>query len=197
MLPRTLDHGEAAAIPLAEQLSATLADRCRRAAPELRIFNEYGPTEATVGCVVYEADGRQTREGAESGNGWDHFGATFEYANGARGFHMARQWAGCWSQNSDTVLADNRLVFTRWDGYDRGPLDDWEHGRNDLEAADTALVPQIGSILAWLSAQRGVTCVRMSGSGATCFALFDSEADRDSAETGVPREWWRLATRLR
>jgi len=88
-------------------------------------------------------------------------------------------------------------VFARWDGYDRGPLDDWQHGRNDLEAAATALVPQIGSILAWLSAQRGVTCVRMSGSGATCFALFDSEADRDSAETGVPREWWRLATRLR
>jgi len=88
-------------------------------------------------------------------------------------------------------------VFARWDGYDRGPLNDWRHGRNDLEAAASTMVPQIGSILAWLSTQRGVSCVRMSGSGATCFALFDSEADRDSAETGVPREWWRLATRLR
>jgi 4-diphosphocytidyl-2-C-methyl-D-erythritol kinase len=37
----------------------------------------------------------------------------------------------------------------------------------------------------------------MSGSGATCFALFSSEADRDNAAEGVPREWWRLATRLR
>ena len=49
----------------------------------------------------------------------------------------------------------------------------------------------------FVSAQRGATCVRMSGSGATCFALFETETDRDSAETGVPREWWRLATRLR
>lgn len=88
-------------------------------------------------------------------------------------------------------------VFARWDGYDRGPLKDWQDGRNDLEAAATSMVPQIGSILAWLSAQRGAACVRMSGSGSTCFALFESAADRDRAEMGVPREWWRLATRLR
>jgi 4-diphosphocytidyl-2-C-methyl-D-erythritol kinase len=88
-------------------------------------------------------------------------------------------------------------VFARWDGIDRGPLDDWRKGRNDLEAAATELVPQIGGILAWLSAQGGAECVRMSGSGATCFALFRSEAERDKAEVAVPREWWRLATRLR
>lgn len=88
-------------------------------------------------------------------------------------------------------------VFSRWDGADRGPLDDWRNGRNDLESAATALAPQIGGIIAWLSAQSGAECVRMSGSGATCFALFSSEADRDEAEVAVPREWWRLATRLR
>jgi 4-diphosphocytidyl-2-C-methyl-D-erythritol kinase len=37
----------------------------------------------------------------------------------------------------------------------------------------------------------------MSGSGATCFALFDSEQMRDAAETAVPREWWKLSTFLR
>jgi 4-diphosphocytidyl-2-C-methyl-D-erythritol kinase len=37
----------------------------------------------------------------------------------------------------------------------------------------------------------------MSGSGATCFALFDSEGARDAASEAVPREWWRLATFLR
>jgi 4-diphosphocytidyl-2-C-methyl-D-erythritol kinase len=37
----------------------------------------------------------------------------------------------------------------------------------------------------------------MSGSGATCFALFDNDAARDQAAIAVPREWWRLATRLR
>jgi 4-diphosphocytidyl-2-C-methyl-D-erythritol kinase len=88
-------------------------------------------------------------------------------------------------------------VFQRWDGTDRGPLSDWRHGRNDLEAAATSLAPQIDGILAWLSAQDGAHCVRMSGSGATCFALFGTEAQRDRAATAVPREWWRLATRLR
>lgn len=88
-------------------------------------------------------------------------------------------------------------VFAGWDGADRGPLRDWRNGRNDLEQAAIALVPQIGAIIAWLSAQRGAECVRMSGSGATCFALFESEAQRDRAAMAVPREWWHLATRLR
>ena len=88
-------------------------------------------------------------------------------------------------------------IFQRWDGTDRGALHDWRHGRNDLEQAATSLAPQIGGILARLSAQPGADCVRMSGSGATCFALFGSEAQRDSAAMAVPREWWHLATRLR
>lgn len=88
-------------------------------------------------------------------------------------------------------------VFAAWDGIDRGPLGCWREGRNDLEAAAKALVPQIGTVLAWLSAQSGTEFVRMSGSGATCFALFNSENARDSAADAVPREWWRLATYLR
>ena len=88
-------------------------------------------------------------------------------------------------------------VFATWDGEDHGALGDWREGRNDLEQPAISLVPQIGTVLAWLSAQRGAAFVRMSGSGATCFALFDSEQARDSAADGVPREWWRLATFLR
>lgn len=88
-------------------------------------------------------------------------------------------------------------VFERWDGTDRGALGDWRDGRNDLEAAATSMAPQIGGVLAWLSAQSGADHVRLSGSGATCFALFASEAERDSAAMAVPREWWHLATRLR
>jgi 4-diphosphocytidyl-2-C-methyl-D-erythritol kinase len=37
----------------------------------------------------------------------------------------------------------------------------------------------------------------MSGSGATCFALFGSEEARDSAAIAVPREWWHLRSFLR
>lgn len=88
-------------------------------------------------------------------------------------------------------------VFARWDGVDRGELEDWREGRNDLETAARSIVPQIGGILAWLAAQRGAEFVRMSGSGATCFALFESDAARDHAAVAVPREWWCKATRLR
>ena len=88
-------------------------------------------------------------------------------------------------------------VFGHWEGTDRGPLGDWREGRNDLEPAAIALVPQIADVLDWLRGQPGAEFVRMSGSGATCFALFASEAARDEAAAAVPDQWWRLATRLR
>lgn len=88
-------------------------------------------------------------------------------------------------------------VFAAWDGTDHGPLGEWRSGRNDLEEPAKTLVPQIGLVLAWLSAQGGAEFVRMSGSGATCFALFSSEDDRDAAAVAVPREWWHLASLLR
>jgi 4-diphosphocytidyl-2-C-methyl-D-erythritol kinase len=88
-------------------------------------------------------------------------------------------------------------VFARWDGVDRGALGDWREGRNDLEAPAKALVPQIEAVLSWLGTRPGATFTRMSGSGATCFALFASEQARDEAVEHVPREWWRLPTFLR
>lgn len=88
-------------------------------------------------------------------------------------------------------------VFAAWDGVDRGPLGNWRDGRNDLEAPATALVPAIAEILAWLRAQPAAAFVRMSGSGATCFALFDNPGARDAAAAAVPARWWHLATRLR
>ena len=95
------------------------------------------------------------------------------------------------------VPLSTAAVFSGWDGVDRGPLGDWREGRNDLEPAAIALVPQVEAVLAWLGLQRGVTFSRMSGSGATCFALFEDAAARDEAANAVPREWWRLATELR
>jgi 4-diphosphocytidyl-2-C-methyl-D-erythritol kinase len=88
-------------------------------------------------------------------------------------------------------------VFARWDGIDRGPLGDWREGRNDLETAARALVSEIGDVLEWLGRCEGVSFVRMSGSGATCFALFESESARDLAASASPPSWWRLATHLR
>jgi 4-diphosphocytidyl-2-C-methyl-D-erythritol kinase len=88
-------------------------------------------------------------------------------------------------------------VFAQWDGVDRGPLGDWRVGRNDLEAPALRLVPQIGEVLAWLRGRPDANFVRMSGSGATCFALFHDEQGRDRAAAAVPSIWWHLASRLR
>ncbi|WP_084607641.1 4-(cytidine 5'-diphospho)-2-C-methyl-D-erythritol kinase [Sphingomonas jaspsi] len=88
-------------------------------------------------------------------------------------------------------------VFAVWDGMDRGPLADWREGRNDLQQPAISLVPEIGEVLQWLEEQPGAAIARMSGSGATCFALFDSEADRTRAAFACPEKWWNLATFLR
>lgn len=95
------------------------------------------------------------------------------------------------------VPLSTREVFAAWDGVDRGPLGDWREGRNDLEAPARRLAPAIGDVLDWLAAREGVNFSRMSGSGATCFALFDDEAARDDAAAACPSNWWHLATFLR
>jgi 4-diphosphocytidyl-2-C-methyl-D-erythritol kinase len=51
--------------------------------------------------------------------------------------------------------------------------------RNELTDAASGLVPEIGAVLARLRALPGVLLARMSGSGPTCFALFN---DRSAAE---------------
>jgi 4-diphosphocytidyl-2-C-methyl-D-erythritol kinase len=97
-------------------------------------------------------------------------------------------------------------VFVGWDGIDRGPLAGGDPlaaalaGRNDLEWPARALQPVIGDVVAALSAQPGVVLARMSGSGATCFALFEGAALRDEADRAIETAhpgWWRLATTLR
>lgn len=95
------------------------------------------------------------------------------------------------------VPLSTAAVFRAWDGVDRGPLAGWGDGRNDLEPAAIGLVPEIAGVLDALGEAR---FARMSGSGATCFGLYRTEAERDSAAASIaaahPR-WWILATRLR
>jgi 4-diphosphocytidyl-2-C-methyl-D-erythritol kinase len=94
------------------------------------------------------------------------------------------------------VAVSTAAVFKAWDQQDHGPLDpaDPHGGRNDLEAPARALAPAIDDVLAFLAAQPGVTLARMSGSGATCFALFDTPESRDTVT--VPNDWWHLTTTL-
>ena len=95
------------------------------------------------------------------------------------------------------VALSTAAVFAQWAGVDRGPLGDWREGRNDLEAPARSLVPEIGAVLEWLNDRDGALHVRMSGSGATCFALFANEEQRDRAAAACPASWWHMASNLR
>ncbi len=64
--------------------------------------------------------------------------------------------------------------------------------RNDLEPPAVGLAPVIGDVLAALRARPGCRLARMSGSGATCFGLFDTPGDAADAAGSFPDTgWWR------
>ena len=104
------------------------------------------------------------------------------------------------------VPISTAAVFAGWGGIDHGPLDAADPiaaaiaGRNDLEPPARRMAPVIDELLGCLKALPGVRLARMSGSGATCFALFEDASDRDRAaefvRTAFPRAWL-LATALR
>lgn len=96
-------------------------------------------------------------------------------------------------------------VFKGWDGTDRGALPQGSArqialaGRNDLEAPAIALCPVIADVLAALRATQPLLA-RMSGSGATCFALYENEdAMHRAAEelASANPGWWLMQGRLR
>ncbi len=64
--------------------------------------------------------------------------------------------------------------------------------RNDLQAAAIGLCPAIAEALERLAASPGCRLARMSGSGATCFGLFDTPraAARAAAAGPWPPAWW-------
>lgn len=102
------------------------------------------------------------------------------------------------------VGVSTAAVFARWDGVDRGGLGDGDvwamaaAGRNDLEPPARALAPAIDKVLDLLGRAPGVVLSRMSGSGATCFAVFQSVAARDAAApVAQGKGWWTLPTFLR
>ncbi|HET6223569.1 MAG TPA: 4-(cytidine 5'-diphospho)-2-C-methyl-D-erythritol kinase, partial [Dongiaceae bacterium] len=70
---------------------------------------------------------------------------------------------------------------------------------NDLEAQAVALLPVIADLEAALAAQPGCLLAAMSGSGPTCFGIFDTEASADRAAAALRRAqplWWVVQTRL-
>jgi 4-diphosphocytidyl-2-C-methyl-D-erythritol kinase len=76
----------------------------------------------------------------------------------------------------------------------------WLHEqRNDLEPPAIAVQPIIADILGAISALPDCQLARMSGSGATCFGLFPSEAAAVLAALLLQKDhpnWWVVQTRL-
>lgn len=58
-----------------------------------------------------------------------------------------------------------------------------------------AAAPAVGAVLSALRAQPGCALARMSGSGATCFGLFEAAAPAEAAARALGREagWWVAA----
>jgi 4-diphosphocytidyl-2-C-methyl-D-erythritol kinase len=76
-------------------------------------------------------------------------------------------------------------------------VEDWVEvlaaGSNDLEAPALRIQPVIGEVLSALSATNGAWLARMSGSGATCFAIFENipEAQRAAQKIQLDHpNWW-------
>lgn len=71
--------------------------------------------------------------------------------------------------------------------------------RNDLEASAISAVPEIAGVLKTLKALPDALLTRMSGSGATCFALFETDDAARRAEAQLRADqpdWWIRATSL-
>lgn len=118
------------------------------------------------------------------------------------------------------VAVPTRLVFAEWrpsanpvaglaaaadfagsvSGVSEHQLLEWlAREGNDLEMPATVLAPPIADVLASLRGLAGCRLARMSGSGATCFALFSSAAQAAAAGSDLRArfpDWWISETVL-
>jgi 4-diphosphocytidyl-2-C-methyl-D-erythritol kinase len=80
---------------------------------------------------------------------------------------------------------------------DGASLEDWvealAENSNDLELPAMRIQPAIGEVLSALSATNGAWLARMSGSGATCFAIYENTAEAQRASQKIRLDhpqWW-------
>ena len=144
------------------------------------------PLGADVPVCVYS----QTRFGAGKGDAlsaWPH-----DVANDPSGTPMLLV--------NPRVAVPTGPVFAGWDQNDLGPIDPalpLGALRNDMTAAAAALQPVIADVLAQLARVGEATLVRMSGSGATCLALYPDTAARGRAAAALAGTgWWVCETHI-
>lgn len=87
-----------------------------------------------------------------------------------------------------------RSEFTQEKQYDAHALvEHIMHGRNDLEDMVLQLYPTIREVLHVLKEQDECSAARLSGSGGTCFSIFDSKSAADNALEMLSHRfphWW-------
>ncbi|ALI55270.1 4-(cytidine 5'-diphospho)-2-C-methyl-D-erythritol kinase [Celeribacter marinus] len=104
------------------------------------------------------------------------------------------------------VAVSTPEVFKRLEAKDNAPmpevLPDWPDGvafadwlttqRNDLQRPAVKVMPEIAAVLTALALLPNVLATRMSGSGATCFAVFErrEEAEAAAAQLAHGNPWW-------
>jgi 4-diphosphocytidyl-2-C-methyl-D-erythritol kinase len=103
-----------------------------------------------------------------------------------------------WQRSADPAQPVDSAALTRMQNEER--LLDWLASQpNDLEAPAIALAPAIADVLAAMRVLPGCRLARMSGSGATCFALFSSAAESTAAAKILCAkfpQWWIAETML-
>jgi 4-diphosphocytidyl-2-C-methyl-D-erythritol kinase len=93
-------------------------------------------------------------------------------------------------------------IFAAWDGIDHGAilggdiLQSALSGRNDLEPIASRLCPIIKEITIELQKYDPILA-RMSGSGATCFAIFDNAVALQTAQAAMNPSYWTMGSTLR
>lgn len=94
------------------------------------------------------------------------------------------------------VGATDVLLQDAWPD-EGGSLEEWVEAlaasTNDLEAPATRIEPVIGEVIKALNGTNGAWLARMSGSGATCFAIYENTAEAGRAAEkirGLHPEWW-------
>jgi 4-diphosphocytidyl-2-C-methyl-D-erythritol kinase len=91
-----------------------------------------------------------------------------------------------WGEGTDSGGIDGLLACIRVRG-------------NDLEAAAISLQPVIADVKAAIAVQPGCQLAAMSGSGPTCFGIFDNDVLAAQAADALSRahpSWWIVRTRL-
>lgn len=95
-------------------------------------------------------------------------------------------------------------IFTAWDGQSSGPIaqismDSMRMLKNDMETAAKPIFPEIQMVLEAIEQTRPLLH-RMSGSGATCFGLYESAQSCEDAQNLIDMrhgDWWTMIGRLK